>query len=350
MPRAKGRPEDGAVGQLARLLHLIPAIADGEEHALDEVAGRAGIDRATLLSDLGALSERYDDPGGFVEGVQIYLEPDRVSLVAGAFDRPMRLTRAELGALELGLALLRRQRPREEQGTIDRAAERLRQAIAVLPQDWEGRQPVGEQGSDADLAHFRSLQLARQRRRRVRLTYRKVGASRPDRRTVCPFALAFASGRWYLIGRCEPGEAIRVFRLDRVEDVETLDQGFELPGSFTPDRYLADGKAFYAEKPETLTVRYGPAIARWIAEREGKPLAADGSLTEEHPLADPEWAVRHVLQYGPDAEVLGPESLREEIRRRLTAMVVPRTPLDSASPMLKLLGHQPSQPGGPHGH
>lgn len=319
--KAAGPGDDGALGQLTRLLHLIPAIADGEEHALDEVAKRAGIGRDTLQADLRALSERYDDPGGFVEGVQIYLEPDRVSLVASAFDRPMRLTRAELGALELGLALLRRRRPREEHRAIEGAAFRLRQAIAELPVDWDGRQPVGELGSDADLAHFRSLQLARQRRRKVRLLYRKVGAARAGRRTVCPFALAFASGRWYLIARCEPGEAIRIFRLDRVEQVETLDQGFELPDSFAPDRYLENGKAFYAEKPETLRVRYGTAVARWIAEREGKPLAADGSLTVEHPLADPEWAVRHVLQYGPDAEVLAPESVRAELGQRLAVMV-----------------------------
>lgn len=313
--------EDGALGQLARLLHLIPAIADGEEHPLDEVARRAGIDRGTLQADLRALSERYDDPGGFVEGVQIYLEPDRVALVANAFDRPMRLTRAELGALELGLLLLRRQRPREEHRAIEGAAFRLRQAIAELPAGWDGPERVGELGSDADLEHFRALQLARRRRRRVRILYRKVGAARAGRRTVCPYALAFASGRWYLIARCEPEDAIRIFRLDRVEAVETLDQGFELPDSFAPGRYLENGRAFFAERPETLRVRYGPAIARWIAEREGQPLAADGSLTVDHPLADPEWAVRHVLQYGPDAEVLAPASVRAEIRRRLEGLL-----------------------------
>ena len=35
---------------------------------------------------------------------------------------------------------------------------------------------------------------------------------------------------------------------------------------------------------------------RWIAEREGKPLDEDGSLTMEHPLADLDWAVWHLPQ------------------------------------------------------
>jgi predicted DNA-binding transcriptional regulator YafY len=61
-------------------------------------------------------------------------------------------------------------------------------------------------------------------------------------------------------------------------------------------------------------------VARWIAEREGKSVEADGSLTLEHPLADTDWAVRHVLQYGPDAEVLEPAAVRQAIVRRLSAL------------------------------
>ncbi len=66
-----------------------------------------------------------------------------------------------------------------------------------------------------------------------------------------------------------------------------------------------------------MTVRYSPRIARWVAEREGKPLDEDGSLTLEHPVADDSWAVRHVLQYGPDAELLEPAELREKVREGL---------------------------------
>jgi predicted DNA-binding transcriptional regulator YafY len=68
-------------------------------------------------------------------------------------------------------------------------------------------------------------------------------------------------------------------------------------------------------------VRYSPRIARWIAEREKVPLDDDGSLTLEHPLADEEWAVRHVLQYGPEAEVLAPASVRAAVVRTLEKII-----------------------------
>jgi predicted DNA-binding transcriptional regulator YafY len=71
-----------------------------------------------------------------------------------------------------------------------------------------------------------------------------------------------------------------------------------------------------------MKVKYSPRIARWIAEREGVSPDPDGSLTLEHPLADADWGLRHVLQYGPDAEVLEPLDLRAEIVRRLGGMAV----------------------------
>ena len=40
----------------------------------------------------------------------------------------------------------------------------------------------------------------------------------------------------------------------------------------------------------------------------------------QHPIADGEWAIRHVLQYGPDAEVVAPEELRAAVRARLEQM------------------------------
>ena len=35
----------------------------------------------------------------------------------------------------------------------------------------------------------------------------------------------------------------------------------------------------------------------------------------EHPLADVQWGVRHVLQYEADEEVIEPDEVREELAR-----------------------------------
>ena len=311
-----------ATEQLRRILLLIPRLADGEPHSLETVSSLAGVGRAVVLRDIKSISERFEAPGGFVEGLQIYIEADDVSVIPNHFLRPMRLTRSELLALELGLAMLRAERPPEEQRAIDGARARLRQAIAKLPEEEIADDlRVATASPAGDLEHLRRLRDAVRARRKVRLTYRKADEEKPSSRVICPYGIVFATGMWYAVAHCESTEGIRIFRLDRVEQVEPLDAKYDSPRGFSLDSIIEEGKAFQSAEAGTLRVRYSPRIARWIAEREGKKVAPDGSLVMDHPLADHDWAVRHVLQYGPDVEVLEPAEVRQAIVARLEHMI-----------------------------
>jgi predicted DNA-binding transcriptional regulator YafY len=313
----------GAAAQLRRILHLVPRLADGEEHSIAEIAGRIGADPDTVRRDLFSISARYGAPGGFVEAVELYLTPEHVSAEApGQLRRPMRLTVSELCALELGLGVLRAQRPPDEHAVLDRARARLREVIARLPGD---RIPDGllgaSLGEHAEVAHLAQVQEALRGRRKLRLVYRKSGSPAAAERVVSPLALVAQSGMLYLIPPSDEGASFRVFRLDRVEGAEVLAEGFESPVGFSLDQILRAGRVFIPDgEPPTMRVRYSPGIARWIAEREGRAPGADGAMVVEHPLADPEWGMRHVLQYGDEAEVLEPASLRARLRERLAAI------------------------------
>ena len=307
---------DNASSQLRRVLDLIPRFADGEEHAITDVATAAGTSVGDLMDDLYSLGERFDEPGGFVAGVSIFVEDDKVSVNTSHFHRPMRLLMSELCALELGLMLLRRQRTPAEQAPIERALERLRATIAQVPAN-ERHEGVrfAELAGAGSAEHLATLRTAVRKRRKVRLGYRAGGATESTTRVVCPHSLVFAEQAWYVVATGDD-DMMRFFRLDRVEEVSLLDETFERDESI-PRRVEESGRAFVSGTTERMTVRYSPRIARWVAEREGKALDADGSLTLEHPLADESWAVRHVLQYGPDAEVVGPRRLRDRIRLAL---------------------------------
>lgn len=311
--------------QLRRLLHVIPRLADGESHPIAEVARLAGTDRDTVLADLHSLSARFDHPGGFVPGLAVIMDAEHVRLRADHFARPMRLTAPELCALELGLAMLRAERPPSEHRAIDGARARLRRALAKLPADeirGDGR--WGDLGTHGDPEHLAVLRAGVRDRRRVHLVYRGADATAPSARTICPYRLVAARGAWYIVARCEDtgdGDALRIFRLDRVEAATLTGDPFTVPEDFSLDGIMRQGSVFRASEPEALRVRYSPRVARWIAEREGRTADAEGSITVEHPLADERWAVRHVLQYGPDAEVLAPASVRRAVAERLRAIL-----------------------------
>ncbi len=313
---------DTAADQLRRVLLLIPKLADDENHDINEVAALLGVDRATLLRDVRSLASRFDDPGGFVEGVTITYDDEVVSVHASHFLRPMRLTVSELAALELGLAMLRGLRPPEDQAVVESARERLRKVLAELPDSSDHlalRTASLGALTPALRAMRETLRLASRDRHKVRFGYQKADAASASERVICPYGLLFSRGTWYLVAHCESSAGLRVFRLDRVTAVERLDERFDGPEEAVLASVVRDGHVFHTEDPvASVSIRYAPAVAGWIAEREGVELAEDGSLTRDYPLADTDWAVRHVLQYGPDAEVLAPEEVRVMLRERLT--------------------------------
>jgi proteasome accessory factor C len=307
---------DTAAAQLRRVLHLIPRLADGEDHALADVAKSAGTTPAELLSDFISISDRFDAPGGFVEGVSIMVETGIVSVHASHFHRPMRLTMPELCALELGLMMLRQERTPVEQAPIDRALERLRLTISNVPaNDHHEGMRYADLANAGSAEHLGLLRSAVREHRKVSLRYRSGGARESTTRTICPHSLAHAEPMWYVVATSDD-DTVRFFRLDRVESVELLADTFQ-PDEGVVAGVMESGRAFESRSQHRMTVRYSARIAPWVAERAGKKVAADGSLTLEHQVADESWAVRHVLQYGPKAELLAPPELRQRVLDRL---------------------------------
>lgn len=312
---------ESSATQFRRLLEILPRFASEETQSLTTLSGILGVPVSTLVRDFSALAERYDDPAGFVEGVAVGIDGDQVTVRTDHFHRPMRLTHAELCALELGLSLLARESSSDALLGLPGLRERLATLISILPQD---RAYAGYRDGAFAVAGrnvLGTLRGALARSRVLHMTYQGAGRDTATERDVQPWRLVFSRGAWFLLGYCESSDAPRVFRSDRIVEATTLDRTCPRPDEASVQALLVDGLPFSsAAFQERCVVQYSPAIARWIAERDRGPLEPDGSAVRSRPLADREWAIRHVLQYGPDAEIISPLSLREEVLDRLRAM------------------------------
>jgi predicted DNA-binding transcriptional regulator YafY len=71
---------------------------------------------------------------------------------------------------------------------------------------------------------------------------------------------------------------------------------------------------------DEVTIRFSPVISRWVFERypEAKD-CGNGHAEVTFKTASVGWLVRTVLQYGAEAEVLGPPAYREAMRRAVGA-------------------------------
>lgn len=304
---------------------VLPMMAVEPTITIEQLAARVATDAKTLREDFRCL-ERDDMPPGFVESIQLYLGSDRVSMRSAHFKRPMRLTRPEVASLELGLGILEQELPVDEQHLVVNVRARLRE-IAVRPVDTvvDRRQEsvsaevndgvAIEAARDSEWDAVIVLQRAIERHHVVQLTYQRSNDTEPTMRRVRPYAMVRADANLYLVALCERNDALRVFRLDRVRLASETGERFERPADFTVESVLQQGHVFIQDGPaaEALVVRYSPSVARWITERESGELQPDGCLVVRYPLADESWAIRHVLQYGPDAVILAPERVRQEM-------------------------------------
>ncbi|MDQ8155122.1 MAG: WYL domain-containing protein [Gemmatimonadota bacterium] len=314
---------DDAAAQLRRLLLALPALADGEPHPITDVAAIAGSSEDAVARDLRTLVTRYDnDPGGFIEGVQLAFGSDTVRLRSKLFRRPMGLTPAELAALELGLAALQRELPPHESAVAKKARERIAKAAPGVAQSKPRRavHAATPTTADADGLHLSRLRDAINAGSKAKIVYRSGNSPVGAERSVHPYGLVHDK-HWYLVAFCEKASSIRIFRLDRMLDVTVLNDAADIPDGVALEETLHHGRALVTQAEEHLRVRYSAAIARWITEHETSQAQDDGSVIVDHPLLDDEWAVRHVLQYGPDAVVLAPARIRTLVAERLAAII-----------------------------
>jgi proteasome accessory factor B/proteasome accessory factor C len=310
----RGRSDSDPAERLARLFHVIAKASRPEGASLAELARELGVDSDSIVADLREIQERdLYHPSGSGADFQISIEPRRVRVwTKHDLARPLKLTPLEALALWLGLEIVR---VSSEYGTEQDASalrDRLRRHLAAQP-DIERDAPIATPSLTEDPGDIRrSLEAAVAGCRVCRLRYLKATADRPEERSVRPYGLVHAEGEWYLLGHSEEAGVVRAFRLDRVLAVEVGEERFVRPPDFDPAQALdvPSGRVLDASAHQEARVRYSARIARWIAERDAGDWLEDGSFAVRHEVADPEWLVRHVLQYAGEAEVVEPPALR----------------------------------------
>jgi len=314
--------------RLERLLYVLPAAGRKEGASLKELAEALQTTERRIQQDLAEVTERaYYHPGGWPDDVSILLDADRLRVFhATGFERPMRLSPRETLCLALALrGTLAAAHLRDEA----RRLALLRRSEAYLGAGaWSDDEvaPVHAADQVPDPTGIRETLLAAARDRRpCAIVYAKSGADDMEARVIHPYCLVHADGAWYAVGWCAVKEGMRVFRLDRILEAAEADGAFEVPADFDPAQYITATRVYRAQADVEVRVRYGPRIARWVRERAAAGMAgweeeADGSVVIRHRVADPHWVVSHALTYGPDAEILEPEELRELVREVVAGM------------------------------
>jgi predicted DNA-binding transcriptional regulator YafY len=322
------RDDDKLVRQLSLVAFLMcqgrPVTAD-EIH--EAVEGYGGMSEQAFLrrfyadrSDIESMGLRLaverpsDDP---FQGDLYALPPENYYLPPIDFDE------AELSALQTCLYLL------EGQFAY---AEPLRLALQNLtlgrpsPLDDHAARTVsvnllGPGYSPEVAAHLAKIESAISRRKTIRFTYYTISRDERAEREVDPYSLLYLGGHWYMVGFSHERDALRVFRLSRIEGRITFksraDHDFPAPRDFDVSAYLTRAPWQLEEPTETATIALSPTIAWWVDQMFGAhgdtDLAADGSGIYTTGYGNQRALLTWILGLGAEAEVLDPPELRDAV-------------------------------------
>jgi proteasome accessory factor C len=311
-----------ATDVLARILELMALASRDGGIGIEEAAGRTESSPDRLLDDLRLVMAReFYHPPGWTEDIRIEIGTDSIHVSSGGrFDRPPALSQREALALALALRTAGHDRPPEARQEMFELADRLDRELAAESADdlW----PTISMDDGSDLEGLRGLfEASIADRAGCRIKYLRPDELRPTERRIDPYRMAFANGNWFVIGYCHRRDDIRVFRLDRILEAAVTAEMFEIRPEFEPANLIDGGRVFNAAETVPVTVRYAPRIEAWIREKGPVRDSDGGGVLVDFEVADPTWIVRHVLQYGPDAELVEPGDLRslvvEAVRRQV---------------------------------
>ncbi|MBN8482155.1 MAG: WYL domain-containing protein, partial [Xanthomonadales bacterium] len=303
----------------SRLLSLLMLLQSRQGMSAGALAQALEVSVRTIQRDIDALS---------AAGVPVFAERGRnggFRLRPGWSTRLTGLTEAEVDALFLaGLP-----GPATELGLAAAAASARLKVTAALPAEWRQRaeqvraclhvDPPDWHRVAEKPALLRDVARAIHSSTAVRIRYESWNAT--SVREIHPLGLVLKAGVWYLVASSPSRADPATYRLGSVLALEALSRRFRRPRRFDLARHWSESTARFERERQAIAVelRASPRARRWMRnERVGfvdlpSATTADGWTGVRVAYESLDYAVRQLLAFGNEIEVLAPTAVRRRL-------------------------------------
>lgn len=316
---------DDRLKKTERLLKIwILLLNNPSGYTAKELAGKFDVNERTIYRDFITL--------GLDLAVPVYDDNKRWKIDDSHFLPPIRFTLPEALNIFLAARLMLNYSHRYDPN-VDATFTKL---SAVLPQalaeqvhktmDWMQKLPKDEK-------HIRILATVSEAwisQRQLKITYRSLVAQKAMERIIEPYYIepAAPGHASYVIGYCHLKDALRIFKIERIETAEVTSETYVIPPDFDANEYLGSSWGIVVEE-EVKTVRLrieSQDIMRIMGETIWHPSQVlekqkDGSMIMTLKVTDTYELLSWILGWGEKMEVLEPPEIREAVIETAEAML-----------------------------
>jgi hypothetical protein len=168
--------------------------------------------------------------------------------------------------------------------------------------------------------HLTSVLEAMTESRQIRITYQKYTKAQADSYTIRPYAVKEFAKRWYIVAYCIERGALRVYGLDRIQNLELTSDSFRMPKDFDVDELFSTSFGIYIpeEKGRTIIFRTSPTDAHFLRDlpihSSQKEIESDNDSVTFSIFVCPNKAlIMEFCKYGSGLEVISPEDIRAKV-------------------------------------
>lgn len=285
-----------------------------------EIASRFGVHRSTVYRDIQSLGE---------SGSPIWEDGGRFGVLKGRYLTTVRVKLHEALALYLAARLLSAHSDEHNPHVVS-ALEKLASAMPESIGEHINRTAAVADRRRPDRDHIRVLEKltrAWSERRQVRMVYHNPQTGETTERTVDPYFIepspvGYAS---YVIGYDHLRQAVREFKVERIQRATLLEAGFNTRDEFDPYEFLEHSWGIMGgDEVVDVVLRFSGKVGYRVRESDWPGVVdvtdePDGGcrlrLRVKHTLEMKPW----IRSWGPECEVLAPEELRKEIAEDMIA-------------------------------
>lgn len=320
--------------QAARLHDTIRLIESRHGISIDELAEGSGVDRRTIHRDLQAISE-----AGYPVTAEWHGNRKLYRFITGFRDVPP----IGFSLQELLTLYFLRSHLETLQGTPfhDDLDSIFRKINSVLPPRYGAHLerlasitlPIiqGVRDYSKVAALLTELRKALLFQQKVKLHYKTPARTRAELYSVDPYSFIFYKGGLYLQGYAHNRRSIRTFAVERITEVVTLSERFEIPLEYLPEKQFSGAFGIVKEEPLHVRLRFAKTVAHSIAERIWHPTQKikrlrSGEVELSFTAGGRMEILAWILSYGEHVELLEPAQLRLELAektRRLAQLYAP---------------------------
>lgn len=176
--------------------------------------------------------------------------------------------------------------------------------------------------------HLAALLEAMKENCMVTITYCAFGKSKSYTFSIEPYCVKLFENRWYVLAHNVQYDDIRIYGLDRIEDLKVSDSTFKLPKDFSASEYFLSYYGIVTNmniEPERIVVRvykdHIPYISSLPLHHSQRLLEDNGEYADfELYLAPTYDFVMGLLHVGAMIEVISPVSLRKTMKGWISDM------------------------------